>query len=240
MRVVFFIFLSFASLFSKEITIKDFEGLSSLEQYNIKVEEFKTLEGLYLLKAVMETRKGKRGVTLAVSKDLKYTFLGRVIDNDTGEMVYIKNSPLPYKKDASFIYGSGKDEYYIFTDPQCPYCKRFEKRLSSFDLKDKIKIYYFLFPLSFHNEALPMSRYILSRKNDDLKVKALHQVTVENSDTYKKNQNYSPKELGRIDEHISLVKDIVKKLGVTGTPTILKPDGSRITAEQLFKEYNGR
>ena len=237
------IFLSTALLssllLSNEITNKTFEELATFKQNSIKVDEFEVLDTLYVVKGSKKTKRGEKVVSVCVSKDFKYTFFGKTIDNTTGEKVYIKKSPLPYKSDANFTYGTGKEEYFIFTDPQCPYCKKFEQQLEKLNIKDKVKIYYFLYPLPFHKEAVPMSRYILSQKDNTTKLKAVHKIFVESSTIYKK-QNYTKDEIKHLDKKIALMKNITKDLGVSGTPTILKSDGTRINAIKFFKEYDGK
>jgi len=238
-KVLIIMALFLVSSFAKEITIKDFEKLSPIKAKNIKVSEFEDLGTIYILEGTMPTKRGLRTISFSVSSDLKYSFFGRTVNNKTSDRVYIKKSPIAYKKDASFTYGSGEDEYYIFTDPECPFCKRFEKRLLSLDLKKSVKIYYYLYPLPFHKKALPMSRYILSQKNNKQKLEAMEKIIVEDSPIYQ-TKHFTQKELTILDKKINLIKTIVNDLGVTGTPTILKPDGTKLNVNEFFKEYDGR
>ena len=238
-KVLIIMALFLVSLFAEELAIKDFEKLGPIKVKNIKVSEFEDLGTIYILKGTMPTKRGLRTISFSVSSDLKYSFFGRTVNNKTSDRVYIKKSPIAYKKDASFTYGSGKDEYYIFTDPECPFCKRFEERLLSLDLKKSVKIYYYLYPLAFHKKALPMSRYISSQKNNKQKLEVMEKIIVEDSPIYQ-TKSFTQKELTILDKKINLIKNIAIDLGVIGTPTILKPDGTKVNVNKFFKEYDGR
>ncbi len=229
--------LVITSLFSSESTFKKFENLSPIKERNIKVKEFKLQDGIYMLRGTLPTKRGERSIMLFVSKDLKYTFFGRVVNNETGENLYLKKSLLPYKSLVNFTYGSGKEEYYLFIDPQCPYCQKFEQNLAKLNIAKKVKIHYFLFPLAFHSEARGMSKYIISQKDNASKLKALSDVVLEHSAEYK-NLHVEQKELNAIDEQIASNIKIVNELAIQGTPTLLKPDGTKVNIADFLKEMH--
>ncbi len=97
----------------------------------------------------------------------------------------------------------------IFTDPECPYCRKFENDLAQ--LKG-VKVYSFLFPLSFHKHARGWSEAIWCSKDQH---KMMTDIMVNNADP-KAGTCKTP-----IDEIIALGN----KLGVTGTPTLIAGDG---------------
>jgi len=226
MRYIFITLVFCFNLFADEVSLKSLNDLKIIQESEIKVVEFKAKDSIYLLKGVMDTKRGKRQILFYMTKDLKYTFFGRGLD-DQNQALYIKKDMSIYKKYSNFTYGEGEKEYYLFTDPQCPYCKKFEKLLYSSDLKDKVKIYYFLYPLFFHKEAIPMSNYILSKKD---KVKALKEVMINDSKEYKSFSNQKSEELIKNDE---IAFDVM----VRGTPSLFDSKGKQLNYQKFFKNF---
>jgi thiol:disulfide interchange protein DsbC len=82
-----------------------------------------------------------------------YLFQGNLIDirerrNLTEERVEkltaIKFNSLPLKDAFTIVRGNGQRKLAVFEDPNCGYCKRFERDLQSVD---NLTIYYFLYPI---------------------------------------------------------------------------------------------
>jgi len=97
----------------------------------------------------------------------------------------------------------------IFTDPECPYCRKFEQELAKLN---GVKVYSFLFPLSFHKHAKRWSSAIWCSKN---RHKMMTDIMLNNAD---------PK-AGSCDTPIDEIIALGKKLGITGTPTLIAGDG---------------
>lgn len=227
MRFIFIAIVFTITLFAEDISVESFNNLKVLKENGIKVTEFKTQNSIYLLKGMKKTKRGKTSFLFYMTKDLKYTFFGQGFD-DKAQALYIPKDMDIYKKYANFTYGNGKSEYYIFTDPQCPYCKKFEKLLAGSDIKGKVKIYYFLYPLAFHSEAIPMSNYILSQKD---RAKALKEVMTSAFKEYKKYSNQKGDELLKNEE---IGFDMV----VRGTPSIFDSQGKLLNYQQFFENLN--
>jgi len=100
----------------------------------------------------------------------------------------------------------------IFTDPNCPYCKKLETELKS---AKGIKVYTFLFPLSrIHPTARAHAESIWCAKNQ-------HEALVDlmlNGKTLAKGTCQTP-----IDANTALAQ----KLGISGTPTMIAADGRK-------------
>jgi len=110
----------------------------------------------------------------------------------------------------------------IFTDPECPYCKKLESALKH---AKGIKIYTFLFPLeSLHPDARAKSESIWCAKNQH---EALLQVMLEGKTLAK----------ATCDTPIAANIALAAKLGISGTPTLIAGDGRKragaSTAAQL-------
>ncbi len=111
----------------------------------------------------------------------------------------------------------------VFTDPECPYCKRLEAILK--DMKD-VRVYTFLFPLTqLHPEARRKAEAIWCSKN---RHETLLKSMLEGVDPGHATC------ANPIDKTLALGR----KLGVSGTPTLFAGDGRRMsgaprTAEAL-------
>jgi len=129
------------------------------------------------------------------------------------ELNRIDWSALPLDKAVVSGDKDGKLKLAVFTDPECPYCRNFEKELAQ--LKG-VQVYSFLFPLNFHKHARGWSSAIWCSKNQH---KMLTDIMVNNADP----------EAGTCDTPIDEIIALGKKLGISGTPTMIAGDG-RLTS----------
>ncbi len=106
----------------------------------------------------------------------------------------------------------------VFTDPDCPYCKRLEEKLQK---ETGIRVYTFLFPLTqLHPDAYEKSKSIWCAKDQ-------HQAMLDvmlNNKTLSKATCKTP-----IDDNMKLAE----KLNVRGTPTIFAEDGRKYTGGDI-------
>ncbi len=121
-------------------------------------------------------------------------------------------SALPLKDAITLVRGNGKRKLAVFEDPNCGYCKRFERDLQKVD---NVTVYLFLYPI-LGQDSLDKSRNIWCAKD---KVKAWQDamlreqsVPTAQCDTAALQRNL---ELGR-------------KHKITGTPTLVAADGTRV------------
>lgn len=122
---------------------------------------------------------------------------------------------LPFKNAIKIVKGNGgkgKREFALFSDPDCPFCRRLEETLSGMS---DYTAYVFLYPIgSLHPNAVNKAEQIWCEKN---KMKAWNDYMLldkEPSDKSCKNP---------ISENIALAE----KLKVRGTPTMIHKDGRR-------------
>jgi len=115
----------------------------------------------------------------------------------------------------------------IFTDPECPYCRRLEQELPRVK---GVKVYTFLFPLvQIHPDARAMAEAIWCSKNQH---KTLQDIMVNGTplNRIKSNICKTP-----IDDNLKLAAS----LGITGTPTLIAHDGRKhagvMPADQLMQ-----
>lgn len=134
-------------------------------------------------------------------------------------------SELKFENSFSYKKGNGKREIAVFTDPNCPYCKKFEEELSKLD---NVTIHYF--PVKFLGPDSAEKAASVWCAND--KVAAWHNWMLKGAVPEKKECDASA-----IDRNM----EFARVYGVTGTPTSYFRDGSRLSGlvprEELEKRF---
>jgi thiol:disulfide interchange protein DsbC len=164
------------------------------------------------------------GPQLIYSDDkANYVFMGAVLDlnaqkNLTEErmqkLTAVKFDSLPLDSAIKVVKGNGSRKIAVFSDADCPYCKKFEQELTHVT---DITIYTFLYPIdSLHPDAGRKSKQIWCAPD---KVKAWDEFM---------SKGTLPKNDGSCDNPVAKTVELGKKLGINGTPTIVFADGRRI------------
>ena len=119
---------------------------------------------------------------------------------------------LPFKDAITWVKGKGERKIAIFEDPNCGYCKRFERDIAKLD---NVTVFVFLYPI-LGKDSVEKSKSIWCAKDaakswQDWMVRDQAPAAA-NCDTgsLKRNMEYG------------------QKMKITGTPTTLLPDGTRI------------
>lgn len=168
--------------------------------------------------------------------DEKMTFLiaeGRLVDPKTKkditgerleELTKIDFSSLPLEQAIKVVKGNGSRKLVVFSDVDCPYCKRLERNELA-NIND-LTIYTFLYPLQqLHPDAPAKSKAIWCAPNRV----AAWQDWIMNDQLPKAANNNCPVPLEKVGE-------LAKKIGVTSTPTLIFADGKRMMGAQPYKE----
>ena len=139
------------------------------------------------------------------------------------ELTRVDFSSLPLEKAIKVVKGNGSRKLVVFSDPDCPYCKKLEqKELST--LSD-VTIYTFLYPLeSLHPDAANKSRAIWCAPD---KGKAWQDWML---------NGQLPKNSTTCDTPIDNVAQLGTKLGITSTPTLVFSNGKRLLGAYPAKE----
>jgi len=221
-------FLS-SSLIASSLSKSDIEDLPLLKKAKIKIEKILDHGDIYQLDL------GK-GQSAFLTHDKKTIIFGRAFNTATTKelKIPVDMSKVDLTKQA-FEFGNGKDEYIVFTDPECPYCKKFEQQWEL--LKDKVKFHVFLFPLSFHQHATKMSLYILSQKTDALRAKALSDIT-NGKKEFLKVDNFSKEKVKKLYSLLKEEQNVADALGVRGTPSMFTLKGEKVNWSSLMSKYN--
>jgi len=213
----------------KEVSIENFKDLNILTQYGVSISKAYDTGSIYHLKASI---RGKIQ-DVFLSKDKNVVFLGAAYDVKSGKKMSIPVDMQKFVQNKAFTFGTGKDEYVVFTDPECPYCKQFESYWEQ--IKDKVKFHVFLLPLDFHPNSKEMSYYILSKSNDQEKIKVLHQMS--NGSREYKNVKFSMEEINILQKSLKKQMDVANELSVRGTPTMFDMNGGNVSWPEILNKY---
>ncbi|MDO9052197.1 MAG: DsbC family protein [Methylotenera sp.] len=167
--------------------------------------------------------------------DEKLTFLiaeGRLVDPKTKkditgerleELTKIDFSSLPLDQAIKVVKGNGSRKLVVFSDVDCPYCKRLERNEIA-NITD-VTVYTFLYPIEqLHPDAANKSKLIWCAKD---RVKAWDNWIL---------RDQLPSTAATCDVPIEKVGQLAKKIGVSSTPTLIFADGKRMLGAQPYKE----
>jgi thiol:disulfide interchange protein DsbC len=121
-------------------------------------------------------------------------------------------SSLPLKDAITIVRGNGQRKLAVFEDPNCGYCKRFERDLQKVD---NITVYLFLYPI-LGADSMDKSRHIWCAK-----------------DQPKAWLDYMTRDTAPAPatcDSSALMRNVEfgRKHKITGTPTLLAQDGRRV------------
>ncbi len=181
----------------EEITRSPMNGL-----YEIRVESdeiyYSDADANFLIQGSLIDTKTRRNVT----------------EERIEKLTAIDFQTLPFKDAIKIVQGNGKRHIAVFEDPNCGYCKRFEKDLQKVD---NLTIHLFLYPV-LGQDSIEKSKKIWCAKDqakawkDWMQREALPSAALTNCDVQALNRTV---EFGR-------------KRKINGTPTIVTSDGVRV------------
>jgi thiol:disulfide interchange protein DsbC len=171
-----------------------------------------------------------------VDAAVNYVFAGRVIDARTredltqkrrDELLKVDFKSLPLDQAVKLVRGTGARVVVTFEDPNCPYCKRLYKDLRNVT---DVTIYTFLYPI-LSQDSFEKSKNIWCAKD---RAAAWDEYMAEN-----KAPDAAPADC---KHPLQQVLALGQKLDVSGTPTLVFPDGTRfpgaVPAEKVEEKLN--
>ena len=216
----------------KEASKNDIAQMEQLELFKraqIKIVKAYDIGRLYILNINVQGNSDE----IYLTKDKKLILSGDVINANNGIKITAPADLTGVRGKEAFVYGNGKEEYFLFTDPECPYCKKLETYLPQ--IKDKVKIRVFYYPLESHENAKDLSLYIMSQKTTAEKIDAMFESS-ENIDKAK-NAKYTKAELAKLEKQLEDQVEIGTKLNVQGTPTVFDKEGNNIIWVNLLEKF---
>ena len=209
--------------------IKQIQNLELFKRAQVEVKKGYDAGSLYLLNVNI---KGNAD-NIFLSKDKKYLIAGDVINTKDGKPLEVPVDIKPTIGKEAFTFGKGNDEYILFTDPECPYCKKFESHFAQ--IEDKVKIRVFFFPLSFHANAKDLALYIMSQNSYETKVKAMTSTTKDTPAFI--NRKIAKDKLAKLEKSLDEQMAIANTLGVRGTPALFDTKGNKVNWVQMLQSY---
>ncbi len=132
----------------------------------------------------------------------------------TNEIFGFKWDELPLEKAIKMVRGKGTRRVAVFSDADCPFCKRIEQTLQTVD---DVTVYTFLMPIdSLHPDAGRKSKIIWCSKD---KLKAWLDFMLNNKLAEGKGDCPNP-----VDE----LKELGRSKRVNGTPALVFPDNRTV------------
>jgi thiol:disulfide interchange protein DsbC len=179
--------------------------------YEVRINETDILytdaEGNFLIQGNLIDTRAKRNLT----------------EERTEKLNAISFSSLPIKDAFTVVRGNGKRKLAVFEDPNCGYCKRFERDLQNVN---DVTVYMFLYPI-LSADSIEKSKNIWCAKD---KAKAWQDVMVRDQPVVTASCDSTA-----IDRNVAFGR----KHKITGTPTLIFADGGRvpgaIPAQQVEK-----
>ena len=153
-------------------------------------------EGNFLIQGVLIDTKSKRNLT----------------EERTDKLNAVAFDSLPLKDAFTIVRGNGKRKMAVFEDPNCGYCKRFERDLQQVS---NVTVYMFLYPV-LGADSVDKSKSIWCAKD---RAKTWQDVMVRDIPVPK-----ATCDTAAIDRTL----EFGRKSKITGTPTIFFADGSRV------------
>jgi len=153
-----------------------------LQNPSLKIEKGMDKDSVYFLKIEAQGPRGPRPLTAFLDKKTGAIYFGGGFDKNGDQMKFPVDAQ-KIKDGVAFSFGNGKKEIYVVTDPECPYCQKFEKAAKG--KLDDYTVHVIFMPLSFHKNAPAMVEWILSGKTDAEKKERMEKVMIAKDTSFK-------------------------------------------------------
>ena len=151
--------------------------------------------GNYLIQGELIDTKARRNLT----------------EDRINKLTAVKFDELPLKDAVTIVRGDGSRKLAVFEDPNCGYCKRFERDMQNIN---NVTVHLFLYPI-LSPDSVEKSRNIWCAKSPEA---AWHDLMLR-----EKTPASASCDTAALQRNLALGK----KYKITGTPTLVFTDGSR-------------
>ena len=153
-------------------------------------------KGDFLIQGALIDTKQKRNLT----------------EERTDKLSAVAFDSLPLKFAFTQVRGNGKRKLVVFSDPNCGYCKRFERDLQKID---NVTLYHLMYPV-LGEDSRVKSRNIACAKD---RAKTWNDWMI---------QGITPPVVACDTHNIDAIVEFGKKNRINGTPTLFVADGTRV------------
>jgi len=224
-------------------TVVDQSKLSEFKKLNKVLQDpALTIKGAiekpesYILKLEAKSQRGSQNITAFLNKKTSELYIGSAYDKEGNAILFPKDAKI-VKDGVAFSYGTGSKEIYLITDPECPYCTKFEKAAHG-KLAD-YTVHVILFPLSFHKKTPAMIEWIMLGKNDVEKKERFEEVMLKGSTKYTELIKDAKKPFVYSDAakaYIEKSNTASRELNMRGTPALYDANFNPITQDKILKK----
>ena len=173
-------------------------------------------------------------------KNANFVLVGNLIDAKTQrnvtearmrDLMRVKFDTLPLESAIKQVKGNGSRKLAVFSDPDCPYCKKLDAELAKIT---NVTVYTFLYPIaSLHPNAGEKAKAVWCSAD---RAKAWEDLM--------QNGTVPPAAAAKCDTApLAKIAELGGRLKVNGTPTMIFADGMRVPgmvpAARLEKLLNG-
>lgn len=190
----------------------------------------------YILKLEAKSPQGSQLITAILDKKTFELYMGSAYDKDASAITFPQDAKT-ITEGVAFSYGKGSKDIYIVTDPECPYCSKFEKAIAG--KLDDYRVHVILFPLPFHKKAPAMVEWVMQGKDNEAKKERFEELMLKGSTQYealtkdaKEPFVYSPLTQTYIDKSTQATME----LNVRGTPAIYDAEFTPVSQDELLQE----
>lgn len=174
------------------------------------------------------------GQILYVNENADHFIAGAMVETKTQknltaarmqDLMKVNFSTLPLDLAIKVVKGDGKRKVVVFSDPDCPYCRKLEKEMEGLN---NVTIYTFLYPIaSLHPSAGERAKAVWCSPDrnkawTDLMLKGIE-----------------PTPGVACDTPLEKVAELGRKLKVNGTPALIFTDGRRVPGAISTAEIEG-
>jgi len=130
------------------------------------------------------------------------------------ELRAVKFDSLPLEQSFTVVKGKGERRLAVFTDPDCPFCKRLEQELVKLD---NLTVHVFLYPLAdLHPRAPQIARNVWCAA-DRARTWTAYML-----------EGKVPEPVDNCEAPLGAIAELAARLGVEGTPAIIFANGRRV------------
>lgn len=213
------------------LTVDEARGLLGSGVERVLGVEFSEMPGLW----VVEVENQGQKFPLYIDYSKSFVVSGSIIRlkdkaDITGErfakMNKVDVSKIPLENSILLGKRTASKKVFVFTDPQCPYCKKLHAELKKVVASDPdIAFLIKLFPLKMHPNAYGISQSVLCADSLELLEASFADKPIPPATCQSR----------AVDQTI----EVAQTLGIRATPTMILPDGMRIDgakkAEEILK-----
>lgn len=178
-----------------EITRSAMPGLLEVRINGMDIV-YTDVEGNFLIQGNLIDTKARRNLT----------------EERIEKLTAIDFDALPIKDAFTIVRGNGKRKVAVFEDPNCGYCKRFERDMQKID---NVTFYMFLYPILGADSTIKSQNIWCSKD----KTKAFLDWMIKDSTPASASCDVSA-----LQRNV----EFGRKFKITGTPTLIFADGSRV------------